>query len=169
MAKRKLPAQRAQQKKARVGTRDAEAEHRATAQRRFLAAFADVGTIWHAAEQAGVGRRTHYDWLATDRAYAAEFEEALGRATDALEGEARRRAITGVDEPVFYQGVQCGTVRKHSDTLLIFLLKGRRREVFGDKVEHTGRNGGPIQTLDLTRLTTEELRQARELAAKAQG
>ncbi len=37
------------------------------------------------------------------------------------------------------------TVRKHSDTLLQFVLRGRRRAVFGDKQEITGAGGGPLQ------------------------
>ena len=48
------------------------------------------------------------------------------RGRGCLEDEARRRAVDGVDEPVFQQGKQVGTIRKHSDTLLIFLLKGIR-------------------------------------------
>ena len=49
---------------------------------------------------------------------------ARGGHCDALEAEARRRAVEGVRKPVFYQGVICGWVGEYSDTLLIFLLKG---------------------------------------------
>ena len=52
------------------------------------------------------------------------------------EDEAVRRAHDGVDEPVFYQGKACGVVRKYSDTLLIFLLKGRRPEKYRDRPSH---------------------------------
>ena len=45
--------------------------------------------------------------------------------TEALEYEAVRRAYHGVAEPVFYNGVQCGSVTKYSDKLLMFLLKAR--------------------------------------------
>ncbi len=38
-----------------------------------------------------------------------------------------------------------------------------------DRHEHTGANGGPIQTLDLTRLTESELEQLERLADKAGG
>jgi hypothetical protein len=40
---------------------------------------------------------------------------------------------------VFYQGQQFATVRKYSDTLLIFLLKGRKPERYRERVEHSGR------------------------------
>jgi hypothetical protein len=49
----------------------------------------------------------------------------MERGTAALEDEAVRRAYHGVEEPVFYKGVQCGTVTKYSDKLLIMLLKAR--------------------------------------------
>jgi hypothetical protein len=39
---------------------------------------------------------------------------------------------------VFYQGQMCATVRKYSDTLLIFLLKGRKPERYREQVEHSG-------------------------------
>jgi hypothetical protein len=50
-------------------------------------------------------------------------EPELGTA--ALEDEALRRAYHGVEEPVFYEGVQCGSVTRYSDKLLMFLLKAR--------------------------------------------
>ena len=58
----------------------------------------------------------------------------------------RGGALIGTEKPVFYQGEVCGTVREHHDTLLIFLLKAKRREVFGERLEHHGPGGGPIQT-----------------------
>ena len=56
----------------------------------------------------------------------------------------------GVDEPVFYQGAQCGAVRKYSDTLLIFMLKARRPEKYRERanVELTGQGGGPVELDD---------------------
>ena len=46
-------------------------------------------------------------------------------AHDALESEARRRAVEGVPMPVYYNGKVCGTVRKYSDFLLMFLMKAK--------------------------------------------
>jgi hypothetical protein len=37
-----------------------------------------------------------------------------------------------------------GTVRKFSDNLLMFLLKGKRPEVFRERHELTGVNGAPL-------------------------
>ncbi len=38
--------------------------------------------------------------------------------------DARRRSEEGVLEPVFYQGREVGMVRKYSDNLLMFKIKG---------------------------------------------
>jgi len=57
-----------------------------------------------------------------------------------------RRARDGVEEPIFHQGKNVGTVRKYSDTLLIFLLKSHKPERYNppQKQEHTGKDGGPL-------------------------
>lgn len=47
----------------------------------------------------------------------------LERAVAALESEAVRRALSGVSLPVYHQGRECGSTVKHSDQLLMFLLK----------------------------------------------
>src|SRR5262249_19777084 len=65
---------------------------------------------------------------------ARRWAEAIEAGTDYLEDEARRRATEGTAKPVFYQGQQCGVVQEYSDTLLIFLLKGRRPEKFRDNI-----------------------------------
>jgi hypothetical protein len=118
----------------------------ATAKRQalFLEAYALDGTIMHAAKRAGINRKTHFRWM-KEAEYAQRFLAAQEEAADLLEREARRRALVGVDEPVFYKGVQCGAVRKYSDVLLIFLLKGLRPEKYRERFEHTGEGGGPIQ------------------------
>ena len=55
----------------------------------------------------------------------------LDRAADSLESEAVRRALSGVAIPVFHQGRECGSTVKHSDQLLMFLLKTLRPERYG--------------------------------------
>lgn len=86
-----------------------------------------------------------------DADFEAACEDACEEAYDALEAECRRRAFEGTDEPVFYQGAEVGTVRKYSDSLAMFLLKGYRRRKFGDKQEVTGADGGPLALVDDTR------------------
>lgn len=114
--------------------------------RAFLAAYAEVGNISEAARIAGVNRLSHYDWLQDER-YAVVFAQAHEIAIDHLEREARRRAVEGVVEPVFWKGEAVGSVRKYSDTLLIFLMKGARPDKYRDNatIRHTGPDGGAIQ------------------------
>jgi hypothetical protein len=64
--------------------------------------------------------------------------DAIDEGTDVLEDEVFRRAREGVEKPVFYEGVECGTVRVYSDTLAIFLLKGRRPDKFKERTEQSG-------------------------------
>lgn len=114
--------------------------------RAFLAAYSRIGNITRAAEAVGMHRGSHLVWLKKDPEYASAFEEARGMAGDRLEAEARRRAVEGTDEPIFYQGVQVGTVKRYSDVLLICLLKAHRPEKFAERsdirlqgrMQHTG-------------------------------
>jgi hypothetical protein len=76
-----------------------------------------------------------------------DWEDAIEAGTDVLEEEAKRRALFGVEKPVFQKGELVGHVQEYSDTLMIFLLKGRNPNKFKERVhaEHTGKDGGPIQ------------------------
>lgn len=72
--------------------------------------------------------------------------EALARRARALEAEALRRALRGVSVPVFHQGREVGRTVKHSDSLLMFLLRALVPERYGraaEKAEDGGeRDGG---------------------------
>ena len=72
--------------------------------------------------------------------FAAQWDDALGEGVDILEAEARRRAVTGVDKPVYYKGEVVGSITKYSDRLLMFLLRAHRPQKFrdGGKVKQTG-------------------------------
>lgn len=124
----------------------------------FLAAYAETGSVTVSAKAADVDRRTHYDWLENDEEYAKAFEDAKAEAAEALETEARRRAVLGVHRMKFWQGmpilVPCnagdeGAVdvgepgkpsfakpyieHEYSDSLLLKLLSANNREKFGDQ------------------------------------
>jgi len=112
------------------------AERTVAAKDRFIAAYLETATISHACELAEVGRQTHYDWLREDPEYKVRFAEAEEATTEDLEAEARRRALEGVREPVgFYKGTATEYVQRYSDTLLIFLLKARRPDVYRERFE----------------------------------
>ena len=97
--------------------------------------------------------------------FDAAFEDAMEEAADLLESEARRRAHDGVEEPVFgslggNQGSgEVGRIRKYSDTLLIFLLKGARPDKYRERQEHqvTGSLNLGISSADVASKLLPEL------------
>jgi hypothetical protein len=119
-------------------------EKRHSKKEAFLAAYSKMANITYAAKASNVFRASHYRWMQTDPDYKQKFYEAHEEACDLLEAEATRRAVQGIEEPIYYQGVECGKIKKYSDTLLIFLLKAARPEKFKDRHEVGGVGGGPI-------------------------
>jgi hypothetical protein len=159
-------------KKSRKTNARARAVARPTAARtalvraRFLQEFAACGTVTRASRAAKVGRRTVNDWLERDAAFRELYEDALEEAVDMVEDEARRRAIKGTLKPVYQGGVKVGTIREYSDAMLAMILKGRRKEVFGDRHELTGKDGKALPANVVLRYYPESMRppdQVREL------
>jgi transposase-like protein len=101
----------------------------------FLSVFPEEGTVSHAAKRVGIDRVTHYRWLQADPEYAAAFATAELEANDNMEREARRRAVEGTEEPVYQGGKKIGTIRKYSDTLLIFLMKAAMPSKYRERVD----------------------------------
>lgn len=87
---------------------------------KVLAAFAECGVVTHACKTVGVPRRTFNYWQKHDRKFYAAYELAQQEAIDALEFEARKRAI------------------KCSDLLLIFMLKAARPEKYRESFDGGG-------------------------------
>lgn len=124
----------------------------------FLATLRQTGNVSESARTAGVGRTFVYAERERDEAFAALWDDAVEDGMDTLEAEARRRGLEGWDEPVFGrvgkdEDGRVGTVRKYSDTLLIFMLKGGRPEKYRERsdVRHSGK-------IDLGKLSDDELR-----------
>jgi hypothetical protein len=99
----------------------------------FLTALAATGNVTEAAKLAGVSRMTAWRHKTSDTDFAERFAEAEQQAMDLLEKEAWRRATEGVDEPVFYKGEKCGTIKRYSDNVLMFLLRGGRPEKYRER------------------------------------
>jgi hypothetical protein len=111
----------------------------------FLAHLAECGILTDAAAAAGVDRSTVFRRRQVDEEFDAAVCDAMEAAADKLEAEARRRALEGVEEPVYQGGLLVGTKRVYSDTLMALLLKGRRKKVFAERTELTGADGGPVK------------------------
>ena len=99
----------------------------AAAQRVFIEALAETGSVKDAARRAGVSRMTAYRQRHAPDAHAfrAGWSEALARAVAMLADVALSRAIDGVEEPVFWKGEEIGTRTRYNDRLLMFLLRER--------------------------------------------
>jgi hypothetical protein len=131
---------------------------------RVLRLFAETGRVDLACAAAGVARSVHYSGCGFPD-YKQAFDDARG-APRTCSREAVRRAHEGVwsrcsttestwptsctartgsqvDPETGKLKSQPAFIRKYSDALLILLLKGRRPEVFGNKLEATGKNAKP--------------------------
>ena len=111
---------------------------------RFLEKYPKYCQIDKTAKATGIDRSTFYKWLEEDSEFAKGFEDAKKRAVETLEAEAYRRAVKGVNKPIYYKGQRCGYVREYSDSLLIFLLKGNAPEKYRERHELVGANGKPL-------------------------
>ena len=135
----------------------------------FLAAFRENGNVRRSAEIAGVDRVTVYNWLEHDASFPPAFNLAKKDAVEALESEARRRAVEGVrkEKPVYYLGQKVDTVVEtdYSDTLLIFLLKGADPDKYRERqdVHVTGK----VDNASGDSLTADERQSIRELLTGA--
>lgn len=120
----------------------------------FLASFARTGLVSYACEDAGIGRTTAYQARQRDEAFALAWADTEQQVTETMERELYRRAVEGVDKPVYQGGKRVGTIREYSDTLLIVGLKARAPDRYREnfKVEHTGNVG-----LDLSGMSEADL------------
>ena len=97
-----------------------------------LLSIAKGNSITQACYEAGAGRSRHNYWLKNSEAYQLAYAEAEACAVEVWEAEVKRRAYEGVEEPVYQKGQLVGFIRKYSDLLAIFHLKGARPEKYRD-------------------------------------
>lgn len=85
-----------------------------------------------------------------NEAFRIAWEEAGKIGTKALESEAARRAYHGTLKPVYQKGMRVGQIREYSDTLLMFLLKGRKPKKYRDNVnvKHSGSTAVKLQFVE---------------------
>ena len=109
-------------------------------QRAYLLAYATAGgNIHQAARVSGYERNNHYIWLREDPAYVEAFKAAQEIANEFLEQEAYRRAVEGTKQYKF-DGKGLPLLHpvtnepyyehKYSDTLLMFLMRGRQPDKY---------------------------------------
>lgn len=111
---------------------------------RFLEALTDGHPMIHAFRLSGLPKSTMYVERKTNPDFALAVAEALEHGADVWEAEAKRRAVDGVDKPIYQGGKLVGHERQFSDTLLMFLLTGSKPEKYKRRNEISGTNGGPV-------------------------
>jgi hypothetical protein len=126
-------------------------------QKAFLAAYEECGNITAAAQMAEMDRSTHYKWMREDDDYPELFNERHLVFVEIMEAEARRRAIDGVEVPIYWQGRRVGEKQQYSDTLMIFLLKGEMPDKYKERGEQEVKHSGQIHNNDLSKIPVEEL------------
>lgn len=113
-------------------------------QAKFCEYLARTANVTKACEAINVSRVQVYHERRRNEEFAEAWDAAREAGLDALEEEARRRALDGVTEDVYYQGTVVGQKINYSDTLLMFLLNGGRPEVYRNRHEVTGAGGEPL-------------------------
>lgn len=132
-----------------------EALERPGKQSLFLMCMRKEGNVSRACAAAGISRGTAYRWKANDEGskdgegdgFSSRWEEVVSAYVDELETEVDRRAFTGIDVPVIYQGEAMHssdgkplTLKKYSDSLAALRLKALRPDKYRERTEtaHTG-------------------------------
>lgn len=135
-------------------------------QAKFLTVLGNTGNVVRACREAETYPMAVYRLRKSDPEFAAAWDEAHEAAGDVLEAEAVRRATEGWDEPVFYQGVATGTVRKFSDALLSLLLRGAKPEKYRDRLSADVTQRGNPALLTDDELDDKILEAAQRIQAK---
>ncbi len=106
----------------------------------ILQEYAATGVMGTSVARAGVSANEHKKWLEDYPTYKEMFLEVKERFVDTLETTAIERA------------------KEKSDSLLMFLLKAHRREVYGDKseVDLKSSKGSGIQLIFAAGMLSEE-------------
>jgi hypothetical protein len=96
----------------------------------FLDMLEEVPNITAVRKLFGVGSSAVYRAKAADPEWAADVGHAINAGYDMMEEEARKRAVDGWNEPVYYRGEMVGEIRRYSDGLLKFLLTHSKPKKF---------------------------------------
>jgi hypothetical protein len=85
-----------------------------------------------------------YQAFEADEEFRKEFDKVRNASMDTAESEAIRRAVDGVNKPIFYMGEIVGYERVYSDQLLARLMSAYRKNWRTTNAEISGPGGEPI-------------------------
>ena len=92
-------------------------------QETFLKLYRGNGVINRSSHDLNISPETPRQHAMKHPEFAAAMAQALQDYRDTLEIEAYRRAVEGVEKPVYYKGVVVGQVLEYSDRMLELKLK----------------------------------------------
>ena len=136
------------------------------AKSQFIENLMETGEPALAAKACGFTLATCQKHARDDEEFARAGFEALQAYRATISAEIHRRAIDGVEEPIFQGGMEVGSKRKYSDALLLAHAKRHMPNEYGDKKTITHEH---VQALDAASLTPESrelLRKLLELESK---
>lgn len=125
----------------------------------FLMTLRKSGNVSRSCAAAGISRKTAYRWKANETnddgttEFSMRWEEVVNAYVDDLETEVDRRAFSGDDVPVIYQGEmqydidsKTGertliTLKRYSDALASLRLKALRPDKYRERQEHQHTGG----------------------------
>lgn len=110
----------------------------------FLAHLAQTYNVEASCKKAKISKTEAYRKRREDPKFAEDWDRAREIGAAALESEAIRRAVEGWLEPIYHDGEIVGYVRKYSDRLIEFLLRGAMPEKYRERHELSGRVDGNL-------------------------
>lgn len=122
----------------------------------FLANYARTGRILASCKAAGLSKR-QLEKARRDRVFLEAYEIAEEEYRESLREELYRRAVEGVEEPVYYKGMRIdnGENRRYSDRLFELELK-RQCPEYREKVDVSHQVSGGVLVLGGTMGTIDE-------------
>jgi hypothetical protein len=115
-------------------------------QRAFIAHLAACGIVTEAARHIGASLEALYKLRhkAGGEEFSAAWDAALDRGIARIEDGALARAIEGAERPIVSGGQLLGWHRVHHEGLVMFFLRRRRPERYGEVPQQELRPGHPL-------------------------
>jgi hypothetical protein len=122
----------------------------------FLKELIETGRIGHSAHVSGVSTQTVDYHRKNFPEFDALCRDALEEFNTKIEQEIYRRAVIGVERPVFQGGVLVGVVKEYSDRLLEIEAKRRMPAAYNDKMAIDMNVSGGVLVVPGQKLKSDE-------------
>lgn len=106
--------------------------------------IANIGVFYKACRAAGISLRYFEKMREAWPILDDLTQDAMAVYRQKLVEIVHERAVNGVEEEIYYQGMPCGTVRHYSDNLLTMLIKRHLPEFRDHSIADVNVNGGVL-------------------------